>query len=250
VSRRHSALLAAWGTAWLQNAVSFDDTLDAVSGPLRAVAADGWQPDELHPVGTALADWKRAGASVLRLALPVPGDVRGLSGPPVFRSQALHNGEAVFGPGFGLTAAESARTPSSARREVRWTRAAIDDAPSDPLSLPDAEYELAEAIRETASVFTGRGGTSWLTDVGGPLSQARRAGERLRLPASHPARGVRVVAQAERLAAVLAVVDSDGTGELTAAAMAERSALLNPLRIAVRRALLAGYNAGAEVSAG
>ncbi|HEX4729000.1 MAG TPA: hypothetical protein VH298_14445, partial [Jatrophihabitans sp.] len=68
--------------------------------------------------------------------------------------------------------------------------------------------------------------------------------------ASHPPRGVRLIAQAERLTAVLAVVDSDDTGPLTAAAHAERAALLAPLRLAVRRALLAGYNAPVEVAAG
>ena len=61
---------------------------------------------------------------------------------------------------------------------------------------------------------------------------------------------MRLIAQAERIAAVLQVVDADQTGELTAAGAAERAAVLAPLRVAVRRALLAGYNAAAEVAAG
>ena len=49
---------------------------------------------------------------------------------------------------------------------------------------------------------------------------------------------------------MLTVVDSDDTGQLTARAVTERDQALAPLRLAVRRALLAGYNAAAEVSAG
>jgi len=48
---------------------------------------------------------------------------------------------------------------------------------------------------------------------------------------------------------VFAVVDADDTGPLTAAAISQRSQALAPLRLAVRRALLAGYNAPIEVAA-
>jgi hypothetical protein len=115
--------------------------------------------------------------------------------------------------------------------------------------LPDAEHELTEAIRETASLFAQRGATSWLADIAPALSDARRAGERLNLPASHPPRAVRLIAQAERLSAVFRLLDADSTGEINVAGMRERAAGLAPLRIAVRRALIAGYNAAAEVTA-
>jgi hypothetical protein len=130
-----------------------------------------------------------------------------------------------------------------------WHRAEVSELPPDPISMADAEHDLTESIRETASLFARRGLTSWLTDIAPALSDARRAGERLHLPASHPPRAVRLIAQAERLSAVLTVVDSDDTAQLTAAAVAERAHALSPLRLAVRRALLAGYNAAAEVSA-
>ena len=187
---------------------------------------------------------------MLRLALPVPGDVRGLAGPPEFRSTALAVGEAVYGNGFGLTVVPGPDTPSSAGREIVWHLGAVQESPPDPVSLADADHDLTESIRETASVLTRRGTASWLSDIAPALSDARRAGERLHLPASHPPRAVRLIAQAERMAAVLQVVDADQTGELTAAGAAERAAVLAPLRVAVRRALLAGYNAAAEVAAG
>jgi hypothetical protein len=246
---RRCAQLAAWGSAWLADDVAFDEVLDAVAGRYRHVGGPGFEAAAVHPVGVALTDWKRAGSSVLRLALPVPGDVRGLAGTPAFRDAALTAGQAVFGTGFGVTAVPGRETPSSAGRELVWHRGAVEELPPDPVSTADAEHDLAEAIRQTASAFASRGITSWLADIAPALSSARRAGERLHLPASHPPRAVRLIAQAERLTAVLQVVDRDDTAQLTAAAHAERAQLLAPLRLAVRRALLAGYNAPVEVAA-
>lgn len=246
---RRCAQLAAWGSAWLADGAAFDEVLDAVAGRYRHVGGPGFEAAAVHPVGVALTDWKRAGSIALRLALPVPGDVRGLAGTPAFRDAALAAGQAVFGTGFGVTAVPGRETPSSAGQELVWHRGAVDELPPDPISTADAEHDLAEAIRETASAFARRGITSWLADIAPALSSARRAGERLHLPASHPPRAVRLIAQAERLTAVLQVVDRDDTAQLTAAAHAERDELLAPLRLAVRRALLAGYNAPVEVAA-
>jgi len=247
-NERRCAQLAAWGSAWLAGAAAFDDVLDAVTGTGRHVGGPGFGPGP-NPVGAALASWKQAGSSVLRLVLPVPGDVRGLAGPAPFRTAALTAGQAVYGRDFGLTVLSGRDTPSSAGRELIWHRAEYSELPPDPVSMADAEHDLTESIRETASLFASRGVTSWLTDIAPALSDARRAGERLHLPPSHPPRAVRLIAQAERLTAVFTVVDSDDTGQLTAAAVADRDRALAPLRLAVRRALLAGYNAAAEVSA-
>jgi len=223
--------------------------LDATAGSGRHRSGPGFGSTDLHPVGLALADWKRASTRTLRLVLPVPGDVRGLGGSSEFRTVALAAGEAVFGSDFGVTLSVGPQTPSSAGREIIWHRAELTELPPDPISVAEAETDLTEAIRDTGSLFARRGAASWVSDIAGALSDARRAADRLHLPPSHPPRGVRLIAQSERLAAVLVVVDSDGTGELTAASMQDRAIALSPLRIAVRRGLLAGYNAAAEVSA-
>ncbi len=243
---RHCAQLAAWGSAWLSGSTSFDEVLDAVTRRERHLPGPGFEPVPVHPAGAALMDWKRAGTEVLRLALPVPGDVRGLAGPPEFRTVALTAGQAVYGHEFGVTVLAGPQTPSSAGPELHWHRGVVGDLPPDPTSTAEAEHELTDAIRQTASRFAQRGITSWLSDIAPALSDARRAGERLHLPASHPARAVRLIAQAERLTAVLQVVDRDHTAQLTASAVAERADALAPLRLSVRRALLAGYNAAAE----
>src|SRR5690348_5264506 len=114
---RWCAQLAAWGSAWLADGAAFDEVLDAVAGRYRHVGGpgfDGFRTGGVHPVGLALTEWKRAGSSALRLALPVPGDARGLAGPPAFRDAALLAGQAVFGTGFGVTAVPGPETPSSA----------------------------------------------------------------------------------------------------------------------------------------
>jgi hypothetical protein len=83
--------------------------------------------------------------------------------------------------------------------------------------------------------------------VGGALADARRAGERLRLPPGHPPRAVALLAQAERMHAVLQLAAlSPAGGAVDASGIAARSAALRPLETAVRRARVAGYNAGAE----
>ena len=248
-SHRRCAQLAAWGSAWLAGTAAFDEVLDAVSPGRRHVRGPGFGDSPVHPVGLVLTDWKQAGSNALRLALPVPGDVRGLGGSVDFRQAALAAGQAVYGTGLGVTAVPGRDTPSSAERELIWHRSEVSELPPDPISTAEAENELADAIRETASAFARRGFTSWLSDISPALSSARRAGERLHLPASHPPRGVRLIAQAERLTAVLQVVDRDDTAQLTATAILDRAELLAPLRLAVRRALLAGYNAPVEVAA-
>src|SRR3954468_1051940 len=80
-----------------------------------------------------------------------------------------------------------------------------------------------------------------------PLRAPRRAGERLTLPPGFPPRAVALVAQAERLQAVLdlALADPAG-GAIDRMGMAARASALRPLATAVRRARVAGYNAEAR----
>src|SRR6185312_9934224 len=131
---RRCARLAAWGSAWLAGAASFDQVLDAVAGRGRVIGGAGFDSPGVHPVGVALADWKRAGTPALRLALPVPGDVRGLAGPAEFQDAALRAGQAVYGTDFGVTVLVGPETPSSAGREVVWQRAPAAEPP--PAALP------------------------------------------------------------------------------------------------------------------
>jgi hypothetical protein len=240
--RLRSGPLAAWTTAWLAGQAPSDEAIRAVIGtdaPHRVVRP-GAEP---VPLGQLLIEWRRA-ASDVRLVLPVPGDVRGLPGPAEFRRAALDAGEAVVGGVLGVVPAVTSHSPSSAPTTVVWQCYQIDTAPSDPLSVGEAQEDLTEAIRACASALAGVDRAGWAQDAPSGLADARRAGEYVNLPPSHPPRAVRLVAQAERLRAVLDLAEADPTGgALSETGMTIRATALRPLATAVRRARLAGYNA-------
>jgi hypothetical protein len=132
----------------------------------------------------------------------------------------------------------------SAVHSVRWRAypEAGEPAP-DPLSVAEAEHDLTAALREAASALAALDAASWRPELVDELSRARRVGPPA-LPPGYPPRAVRLLAQADRLAAVLGIASADGSrGALTAGAAAARASALLPVWTAVRRARLAAYNA-------
>ncbi|WP_375475898.1 hypothetical protein [uncultured Jatrophihabitans sp.] len=240
-----SCLLAAWSNAFFAGQASLDQVVDAVTradGP-HVVTGLPDIPAAAH-LRELLVAWRRAGERV-RAVLPVPGDVRGVPGPRPFPTVALDAGEAAFAGGIGVAPAVVDHAPSSAPASVIWQAYAVGLVAADHLSLEDTGYELAVAIRECASTLTAAQVSGSTGAVGPALSDARRAGEALELPPGHPPRAVGLLAQAERLQAVvdLALADPLG-GAVDRAGVSLRVDALRPLATAVRRARLAGYNAG------
>lgn len=210
------------------------------------VAGLGSFDAEPVPLSGVLVAWRRAGGGV-RLGLPVAGDVRGLPGPAQFRSAALEAGEAVFGPTLGIVPTVFEYPPSSAPPMVLWQAFAVTPAPADFIALADAQYELTTAIRDAASALSAADVAGWIDDLADSLHDARRAGEQLNLPPGFPSRAVALLAQAERLQAVLDLAAQDPTGgAIDRTGIAARGAALRPLATVVRRARLAGYNALAD----
>jgi hypothetical protein len=271
VIRLHCGPLAAWASSWLSGSAAFDDVLSAASARApapqlagipkvpnspstpsshqqlgAAAPAPASGPDgRATPLGEILIAWRRANADV-RLSIPVPGDVRGLAGPAQFRAAALEAGQAVSGGGIGAVPTLIDHRPSSAPPTLVWRRFDVEEAPVDFVAVADAQYELTEAIREcaTALAATTRPASA---DVGGELAAARRAGERINLPAGFPPRAVALIAQAERMAAVLSLAGLSSPGSTPGSSPGSTlSGPLAPLVIAVRRARLAGYNARPE----
>jgi hypothetical protein len=247
VSEVRCGPLAAWAAAFFAGRVSVDQAADAVVGDDAPHQVGGLPAYdfELVPLREVLIAWRRARGSV-RAVLPVAGDVRGLPGPAAFRSAALEQGEAVVGPGLGVVPELIDYSPSSAPPTVLWQAFEIERAPVDYLSVPDAQHELTDAIRNSASALSAADVAGWIDDIADTLHDARRAGERLNLPPGFPPRAVALLAQAERLQAVLDLAFSDPTGgAIDRTGIAARSAALQPLATAVRRARVAGYNAEA-----
>ncbi len=247
VTRLRSGPLAAWANAWLAGQVAFDDVLRAVTGddaPHRVVGLEA--EAEGVPLSAALIHWRRVGGPV-RLVLPVAGDLRGVPGPAAFRVEAVAVGEAVIGGGIGLVPEVIDHSPSSARPSVTWQATPTEPAPADVESVADAQYELASVVRESAAALAAADVAGSPADLGPGLHEARRAGENLNLPPGFAPRAVALLAQAERLHAMLALAGADPAGgAIDRMGAAAREAALRPLAIAVRRARLAGYNAGAN----
>lgn len=241
----------AWLNAWRAGSTASDEVLSAVVGddaPHRVSGLDG-RP-ELQPLSALLIAWRRAGEPV-RLVLPVAGDVRGLPGPADFRAGALDVGEAVVGGLLGAVPEIVDYSPSSAPTDVTWLVAPVEPAPPDYLAVADAQYELTTAIRESASALVAADVAGTSRELGASVAEglhsARRAGDRLVLPPGHPPRAVALIAQAQRLQAVLELTAADPFGgAVDRMGVAARTSALQPLATAVRRALLAGYNATAD----
>lgn len=248
MERARSGPLAAWATSWVRQGGPADEVIDAVTGadaPHVVVGLDG-RSDTAAPLSEALIRWRRSGDAV-RLVLPVAGDLRGVPGPAPFREAALDAGAAVYGGGFGIVPLVTDYSPSSAPPSVVWTAYQVTPAPTDFIGVADAQYDLTAAIRECASTLAAADVAGSREDLTDGLSTARRAGEHVNLPPGFPPRAVALVAQAERLNAILelALVDPVG-GAIDQHGMNARVTGLRPLESAVRRALLAGYNALAD----
>ena len=247
-----SGLLVAWGSAFLAGRA-------ALAPAARAAGeADGEvvvAPD-LTGLERLLARLRADGVTRLELVLPVPGDARGLPGPGAFSTEALLAGEGVLTVGCGPTreglvpSTEVFGPAGDTGTLTTWTGYAVDQpellAPPR-LTVAEAEADLrvalAEATRELARLETAR----WRRDVEAPIAELRRTtrsgrGPAAELPPGYPTRARTLLAQADALAAVLALADGDPGAAATSAQVQARGAALRELAHAVRRARLAAYN--------
>jgi hypothetical protein len=155
-------------------------------------------------------------------------------------------GTHVPGTGLGLVpeVTRHGSAVGSAVHSVCWRAYPEAGRPApDPLSVAEAEHDLTAALREAASALAALDAASWRPELAGDLSRARQVGPPA-LPPGYPPRAVRLLAQADRLAAVLDIASADAPGgALTARAADARASALLPVRTAVRRARLAAYNA-------
>lgn len=242
-----SATLVAWGNAWLGGHVGLDEAVDRVeraggpqlvapavaAGTAVTTAAGIPGPAAEVPLRAFLADLRPRGLRAFRLALPVPGDPLGLTGPAAFNSSAIDAGEAAIAEladgCVGLVPAPDVR--GSSYSGVRWTAMTAATAVPDLPSLGEAERELQEAIRAA---------TEALSAVHGPAGERPSLGLAEGLAPGYPPRAHRVAALCSRLAVVLRAADDRG---LTARQIATRGQALRDLDRAVRRARLACHHA-------
>jgi hypothetical protein len=241
-----SATFTVWASAWLVGAAAPDDVLDAL-GPwadahdVRAADAATAEATRLPPPGAPvssvtflLAALRRAAPQAPgRLVLPAPGDVRGLPGPGLFSREATAAGEGVLFADAGLGIVP---TPI-ADGVVRWTVYPVPDSgpPPEFVALSQAERELRDEVRQSASVLTSLGVARHRPGVREEIAAALRARPASLWPAGMPGQALRVLQHADEVEAILAAasVDEPG-GALSASAATARREALRPIETAVR----------------
>jgi hypothetical protein len=259
-----SARLAAWGTSVLRGtadpdlavrAVTGDDEAHVVQAEVEVAAVLGLGPDAglLDLLGALL----RHGADAVEVALPAPGDVLGLPGPPAFNEAALEAGEAVLiapaeGPAIGLvpevTEFGSVWEPGAM---VTWRAAAVGRRRVTDLGgIGEADRELRTALTDATRELARLDVARWREDAADRVSAIRDGGlERSMLPPSVPQRCVRVLATAARVRAIVELAAEDDGAAVTVHEAQRRADTLRSLDAVSRRAMAAAVNAlreGAE----
>ena len=259
--RVRSGVFAAWASAWLAGEAAYDDVVARVTGddePHRVTGlpvgqASPGAPAGSHearpvadvPLGWVLPVLRERSPDGVSAVLPVPGDPRGLPGPGPFTAAALAAGEAVVARGIALVprVTEHGSALGSRTTCVLWAAYQVGEPTPDPITVAEAEHELNAAIRDAASALAALDVASWRPEVADGLAKVRR-GSAPDLPPGHDGRAVRLLAQADRLAAVLDLAAADAPGgSVTSAETRARDEALRPVATAVRRARLAAYNA-------
>lgn len=235
-----------WTSAWLAGAAAPDDVLDAL-GPW-ALAHDVQAADEATAEATALPPPGRPVSSLAfllatlrrtsprgpaRLVLPAPGDVRGLPGPGVFSREATAAGEGVLFADAGLGVVPT----TVAENVLRWTVYPVPEPgpPVEYVALNQAERDLREQVRQSASVLTSLGVARHRPGVREEIAAALRARPETLWPVGMPGQALRVLQHADEVEAILAAaqVDEPG-GALSASAATARREALRPIETAVR----------------
>ena len=261
VDAPRSALLAAWGTAFLAGEASLPELQARVTALDDDAVVTGLAADDL-PVDRALARLRAAGVRRLRLVLPAPGDVLGLPGPGPFTRAALDASEGVLalredGTGTGLVPSVTAHgSPFDGTvTTVRWTAHDVEVPGPDPGPfLHDAEHDLRRGVLEAVSALRDLDVARWRPELAGALQDLRRQArggiDSEELPACWPERARALLVQARQLAGVVELASVDTGGAVDTRQAATREATLRELAGLVRRARVAAWNAYGQGSAG
>lgn len=96
---RRSSRFVTWVRAWRAGLVPYDELADQIAGDEEHLVADAPGAWTDLPLRDALSCFAKLSPDEIRLALPAPGDPRGLPGPGEFTGAALLAGEAVVARG-------------------------------------------------------------------------------------------------------------------------------------------------------
>ncbi|MEP6762600.1 MAG: hypothetical protein ABJA93_14705 [Sporichthyaceae bacterium] len=226
-----AARLVAWGNACLTGAVSPDEAAERVTGPTDPTNRVFGLPGESGGVSLtyALARLRAIGATSMRLALPRPGDVSGLPGPPSFNERALASGAAALAAG---------PTPLGLLAESRgaWTVHQVAQDVRTPVALADAERDLNRVMHSSTARLVHLDVARWQPAAAEVLAHQRQA-TRSPLPAKAAPRAAQVLDTALRLMSIVDVARADDGAAVSGAEMTARREVLRDLETAARRAV-------------
>lgn len=254
-----SALLCAWGGAALRGEVSIaravrvaqgDDephTVELVDDPLVRAAED---------LTELLAAVRAGGATGLRLVLPVPGDLTGLTGPPAVNAEAVEVGECLItvgGPPLALVPlVEEFGSVHEAGHLVTWW---VHDA-NPPAGATAGLSDVDGQLRHVLATATRRLGALGLGDSSlsrpGPalvdrLTEVRRGpGPSAAMPDGTPARALRTLDLAWRLRAIVEVAAEDDGGAVSGWEATHRRQAIADISAVARHAIVAALNSPIE----
>lgn len=279
-----SVSLAVWANAWLAGVAAPDDVLDALSLWAPRHSATAYDSAAADRTGLPWPDLTDAGAvsllqtlrtaagpptgeTAMAVALPVPGDVRGLPAGTQFTADAISAGEALIvshgtasavglvpefaydedDPDFDHTDDESTdHYPEPIA--LAWTVYSMPEVPlREHLDLGHEEYELRSAVRSAAdALVTLRAGmtSADVADPRGLVEQVLESARLHRAPDHAPERALRVLENAAHVDAIITV--SSGLmpiGLQSSSEMQIANDALRPLVGVVRSARMAAVSA-------
>ena len=249
-----SALLAAWGNAWLQADATLPELVARVVQADEGHAVIGLAPDDV-PLEQAVTRLRAAGVTALRVVLPAPGDVVGLPGPGGFSTAALAAAEATLclrpdGTAVGLVPSVTSHGSAfdGTVTTVRWTSFDVAAPLADPGPfLHDAEHDLRIGVVQCAKVLGELDVARWRPELAAALDalrqQTRRGVTEDELPGGYPIRARELLARARQLAVVLHLAGEDQGGAVDSREATARESALRDLARVVRHAHVAAYNA-------
>ncbi|WP_167102400.1 hypothetical protein [Mycobacterium sp. DL592] len=278
-----SVSLSMWANAWLAGQAAPDDVLDALSSWAPTHSVTAYDSVAAGRTGLPWPDVDDAGAvSLLQtvrsiagrrtdvawpsrpsitVALPVPGDVRGLAAGTQFQRDALASGEAIIitgpdGEAVGLVPdfeyddaddelPDGDRFPELCA--LSWTVYSLPAGPTpDHLDLGEAEYALRSAVRSAAEALGALelGSAGGVDDPRGLVEQVLETSQHHRAPDHAPTRALRVLENAARVDAIITVSSGLMPIGIQSASEAQiANEALRPLAAVVRSARIAAVTA-------
>ncbi|GAA1787931.1 hypothetical protein GCM10009835_01410 [Planosporangium flavigriseum] len=246
---RRSTRFVAWVRAWRAGLVPYDDVADQIAADEEHLVADAPGTWTDIPLGEGLTHLSKCHPDQIRLALPAPGDPRGLPGPGPFTGAALVAGEGVVTPGLGLVPEVRTHTSGSGVtfETVLWRCYPLPESTGRPVDEPtaaEAEAELSQTLAESTRALARLDIAQWRPELASALAALRSPDNAADLPPGYDPRARRLYARASVLDQVLALADQSAPGGAVNGYEAQqRDAALRPLLASCRRALVAACNA-------